>query len=163
MCLHNSQYIKGLQNRGGKVEIGENSKLGCTQRHYIAYNSPTRLRLWEKDAIIKIGERCHLNGVNISARKLIEIGDDAVFACVIQILDTDEHCVVSINRTKERDIPSPVIIGNNVWIGLNALILKGTIIGDNCVVGAGAVVKGKFPANCVIAGNPAKIVKRFEL
>lgn len=50
-----------------------------------------------------------------------------------------------------------------MWIGLNALILKGTIIGDNCVVGAGAVVKGKFPANCVIAGNPAKIVKRFEL
>ena len=45
---------------------------------------------------------------------------------------------------------SPVIIGNNVWIGANTVILRGTEIGDNCVIGAGCVIKGKYGANSVI-------------
>ncbi|MBA2585639.1 MAG: maltose acetyltransferase, partial [Chthoniobacterales bacterium] len=53
------------------------------------------------------------------------------------------------------------IIGDNVWIGMNAVILKGVAIGENSVVAAGAVVTKSVPENCVVAGNPAKIVKRF--
>ena len=56
----------------------------------------------------------------------------------------------------------PIYIGKNVWIGLNATILKGTIIGDNCIVSAGSIVKGEFPCNSIITGNPAKIVKQIE-
>ena len=52
-------------------------------------------------------------------------------------------------------------IGKNVFIGCNSLILKGTVIGDNCVVGAGSVVSGKFEENCIIAGNPAKVIKKL--
>ena len=58
-------------------------------------------------------------------------------------------------------IPSKEIhIGRNCFIGCNTIILKGTVLGDNCVVGAGAVVSGKFDDNCVIAGNPAKVIRR---
>lgn len=102
-----------------------------------------------------------LNGVFLSARGRIEIGSDCLFATGIQIMDSDTHEIRSRNRITDLDAPQPVKIGNNVWVGLNAIILKGTEIGDNSVVGAGSVVKGKFPANCVIAGNPARIVKTF--
>lgn len=57
---------------------------------------------------------------------------------------------------------SPVKIGNNCFIGINAIILMGSKIGDNCIIGAGSVVKGTFPANSVIAGNPAKIICNLE-
>ncbi len=59
-------------------------------------------------------------------------------------------------------IPSREIhIGKNCFLGCNSIILKGTVLGDGCVVGAGAVVAGKFEDNCVIAGNPAKVIKKM--
>lgn len=59
-------------------------------------------------------------------------------------------------------VPSREIkIGKNCFIGCNSIILKGTVLGDGCVVGAGAVVTGKFEDNCVIAGNPARVIKRL--
>lgn len=51
-------------------------------------------------------------------------------------------------------------IGNKVWIGTNSIILKDTIIGDNCIIAANSVVKGVFPENCLIGGNPAKILRK---
>ena len=60
-------------------------------------------------------------------------------------------------------IPSREIhIGKNCFIGCNTIILKGTVLGDGCVVGAGAVVSGKFEDNCVITGNPAKVIRRLR-
>lgn len=53
-------------------------------------------------------------------------------------------------------------IGDNVFIGMNAVILMGTVIGNNCIIGAGSVVKGKFPNNSVIAGNPAKVISTLD-
>ena len=57
---------------------------------------------------------------------------------------------------------APVIIGNNVWIGMNATILKGVTIGDNSVVAAGSVVTKSVPANVVVAGNPAVVIKKLD-
>ena len=67
------------------------------------------------------------------------------------------------NGGDSNQVPSREIkIGKNCFIGCNSIILKGTVLGDGCVVGAGAVVAGKFEDNCVIAGNPAKVIKRLE-
>lgn len=54
-----------------------------------------------------------------------------------------------------------MVIGDNVWIGWGSIILKGTVIGNNCVVGAGSLVAGKFPDNVVIASNPGKIIREI--
>jgi acetyltransferase-like isoleucine patch superfamily enzyme len=54
-------------------------------------------------------------------------------------------------------------IGNNVFVGTNCIILYGTTIGDNCIVGAGSVVRGHYPDNSVIVGNPAKVVTRTSI
>ena len=56
----------------------------------------------------------------------------------------------------------PIIVGDGSWIGINSTILDGTVIGKNCVVGAHSLVKGSFPDYCVIAGAPAKIIKRYN-
>lgn len=53
----------------------------------------------------------------------------------------------------------PVTIGNNVWLGSRVMILKGVSIGDNSVIGASSVVTKPIPANCIAAGNPAKIIR----
>ncbi len=55
-----------------------------------------------------------------------------------------------------------VVIGDNCWIGMNAVILPGVHLGDHITVGAGAVVTHSFEGNCVIAGNPARIIKKFD-
>ena len=63
---------------------------------------------------------------------------------------------------KEKIGTRPIEIGKNCFIGCNALILKGTRLGDNCVVGAGAVVCGEFEADSVIAGNPARVIRKLQ-
>lgn len=74
---------------------------------------------------------------------------------------TSNHTVGNLNM---HDEPKEVNIGEGCWIGMNCMILPGVSLGDNTVVGAGAVVTKSFlEGNCVVAGNPAKLIKRIEL
>ena len=82
----------------------------------------------------------------------------------MKIYDTDFHPIQSRFRVgKERDdsktVSKPVIIGDNVFIGAEAIILKGSSIGENAVIGAGSVLSGNVPSNEIWAGNPARFVK----
>ena len=115
------------------------------------------------EARIKIGNNVGISGTTIYARKGIEIGDNTLIGGNVKILDNDFHPIEVEARNadiKEKIGTKPIKIGKNCFIGCNSIILKGTELGDGCVVGAGAVVSGKFEDNCVIAGNPAKIVKK---
>ena len=143
----------------GGVQIGERSTIGRTSNGYHA-GMPffTTLLNDGENSHITIGNYCRINGAYIHAKDFIEIGDYCVMASGINIIDSNAHIVNSINRTIGQDVPKGIRIGNNVWIGLNAIILKGTVIGDNCVVAAGSIVKGEFPDNTIIQGNPAKCV-----
>ena len=60
------------------------------------------------------------------------------------------------------DEPKDVVIGENCWIGMNSVILPGVCLGNNVVVGAGAIVTKSFPSNVVIAGNPARVIRSLE-
>jgi acetyltransferase-like isoleucine patch superfamily enzyme len=90
----------------------------------------------------------------------------------VKILDNDFHPLEADQRNKLLNDPhggdsdlvpsKPISIGKNCFIGCNAIILKGTVLGDGCVVGAGAVVSGKFENNSVIAGNPARVIRKLE-
>lgn len=123
-----------------------------------------------------IGDFTLLNGALIMAEERIEIGSHCLVSWNVGIADSDFHPLEPAQRIIDahalapfyKDRPprpplrtAPVIIGDNVWIGMNAVILKGVVIGENSVVAAGAVVTKSVPENCVVAGNPAKIVKRF--
>lgn len=93
--------------------------------------------------------------------KGIYIGDDNQWSFGIQIRNSDAHAILDNETGKCLNHGNDVCIGNHVWIASNCVILKGTAISDNTVVGASSVVtKNIADENCVLAGNPARIVKR---
>lgn len=126
---------------------------------------------------ISIGHHCwiSLRGQIISNRS-VTIGNYCIIARDVYISDTNEHPLDPIVRRRqtiaylERDVPpdrleadaAPVTIGNDVWIGERAIILKGVEIGDGAIVAAGAVVSRPVEPGWVVAGNPARPVKKIQ-
>lgn len=98
---------------------------------------------------------CNSNLIIRCTKKII-IGEDVAISHNVTIMDSDAHEIVENKHEKTQ----PVIIGNHVWIGSGAKILKGVTIGDGAVIAAGAVVTEDVPANCMAAGVPAKVIKK---
>lgn len=147
-------------SKGANIKTGINVYLRSEPRGYhCGMPFGTVLLADKKGANIEIGSNSRINGTYIHAQTCVSIGKNCVIAAGTNIIDSNGHEIYSVNRTIGRDTPHPILIGNNVWIGINSVILKDTIIGDNCVVSAGSVVKGHFPPNSLIQGNPAKIKK----
>lgn len=161
--------LKGVpliyNKKGASVTIGDNCIIKSSfLSNLVGLYSRTIILTRIPGASIEIGDNVGISGATIYARSKISIGDYTNIGGNVKILDNDFHPVDAAARLaddKNRIGTAPVKIGKNCFIGCNVLILKGSEIGDNCVVGAGAVVSGKFEADCVIAGNPAKIIKRI--
>lgn len=142
----------------GRVIIGDNTMIGRPEiGNHVGMPFTTTLLSDGDESIIRIGDNCRINGAYIHAKQLVAIGNNCVIASGVNILDSNGHQVRSLNRTVGADNPLNIIIGNNVWIGLNAIILKGSVIGDNCIVAAGTVVKGNFPPNTIIRNQTAVV------
>lgn len=113
-------------------------------------------------AMIVIGERNFFNNnVSIGAVEKVVIGNDCLIGGSVSITDCDFHDINPETRHTSQGSKKPVQIGNNVWLGTGVAVLKGVTIGDNSVVGAMSVVTKSIPANCVVAGNPARIIRIF--
>lgn len=111
---------------------------------------------------ITIGDNFFANyNVQLLDPNTIEIGDNVLIAPNV-IVCTAGHPVDPRLRDQGLEFAKPIVIGNSVWIGAGAIILPGVTVGDNSVIGAGAIVNRDVPANCIVAGNPARIVKRVE-
>ena len=124
----------------------------------------------------KIGDFTLINGALIMSDERIEIGAHCLISWNVGIADSDFHPIDAAQRRIDtmalapfyKDRPArpplktaPVKILDNVWIGMNAVVLKGVTIGENSIVAAGAVVSRDVPANVVMAGNPAVVVKQL--
>ena len=105
-----------------------------------------------------IGSLSLSGGCYIQALNGIEIGKNFLFAPGIKILSTNH----GVNSEFKSIDSKPIIIGDNVWLGTNVTILPTVELGNNVVVGAGSVVTKSFPDNVIIAGNPARIIKKIE-
>ncbi|HOW26141.1 MAG TPA: acyltransferase [Bacteroidales bacterium] len=111
-----------------------------------------------KNAILEIGAGSFINnGATIDCYLHIRIGAKCLIADYVRIQDSDSHTIIESGENKVNT--RPIIIENNVWIGKNAMILKGVTIGTGAVVAAGAVVTRNVEPNCLVAGNPAKVIK----
>ncbi len=94
------------------------------------------------------------------AAESIVIGDACMIAHGVYISDADWHGIY--DRAEPVGNTKPVVLEDNVWIGDSAIICKGVTIGENSIIGAGAVVTKNVPPNSIFAGNPAKLVKTLE-
>jgi acetyltransferase-like isoleucine patch superfamily enzyme len=145
---------------GSRLEIGERFEaISWSRFQIIGVNHRVVIRTVGQNAQLRIGRDCGVSGATIVCRHSISIGDGCLLGSNVTVVDTDFHPVHDGNRRRK---PMPeglpkhsVVIGRNVFIGAGAMILKGSSIGDNCVVGAGAVVSGTVPAGTIYAGNPA--------
>lgn len=121
-------------------------------------NSASKIKYLRKEGA-RIGNNCHLETMSFSTEPyLIEIGDHVAIANGTVFITHDGGIRCFRDEFPEDDVFGEILIGNNVHIGINCTILLNTIISDNCIVGAGSVVRGRFPENSVIAGNPAKVI-----
>lgn len=116
---------------------------------------------------LSIGENCHIgDNVHIAAAQRVTIGDNCLLASHIFISDCshgDTAESAPAQHPEQRPLVSkPTEIGDNVWIGENVCVLMGARIGTGCIVGANSVVNREFPDYCVIAGSPARIIKRYD-
>ena len=123
-------YLSALRNKG--MKIGEGVKLFASPRD------------------------CVIDEQN---PYLVTIGDNVQLTRGVVILTHDySWSVVKGLYGEVLGHQAPVTIGNNVFVGMNAVILSGTTIGDNVIVGAGSIVSGVIPSNVVVAGNPARVI-----
>jgi acetyltransferase-like isoleucine patch superfamily enzyme len=111
-------------------------------------------------ATLTIGDRTYLNfNTTVIASERIEIGAECAIAWNVSIIDTDFH-FLSPDDEKPLAAKDPVKIGDRVWIGTGSTVLKGVRIGDGAVVAAHAVVSRDVPPKCLVAGSPARVIKR---
>jgi acetyltransferase-like isoleucine patch superfamily enzyme len=147
-----------------QVEVfGHPVELGDYATVIAAPDARVRLSIWPATAGrggIFIGRYCMIcPGVRIGSAERIDIGDNCMIASRVYITDCDWHGLY--NRLAAGK-SAPVCIESNVWIGDSAIVCKGVRVGENSIIGAGAVVVDDIPANSVAAGNPARVVKGLD-
>ncbi|MCZ6830541.1 MAG: acyltransferase [Gammaproteobacteria bacterium] len=125
---------------------------------------PVKLGVWGREpesGRIDVGDYVLISpGSRLSASDEIRIGNSVMIANSVYITDSDWHGIY--DRTERNARIMPVHIGDNVWLGDHAMVLKGVTIGENSVVAAKAVVTKDVPANVIVAGNPARVVKELD-
>ena len=147
VILGKSIKIFGLPNKshiGEKVRIYDNG---------IFEFGPDSIVFWGNNVLFSYG-------VVYCSRSKIQIGDDVQIGEYTSIRDTT-HTYKDTTKTIRQsvDVSTPILIGNNVWIGRGCLIMPGTVIEDGVVVGANSIVKGLLKKNGIYAGSPCKFIK----
>ena len=144
----------------GKVIASGSGRLQIRDRvHFVGTGVPIQLVVHE-GGVLEFGEGCFVNfGCWISAHEQITFGKYCRVGPYCTVLDNDYH---STEDFRFRPNSRPVVIGDYVWLATRVSILPGVRIGNNAVVGTGSVVTKDVPPNCVVAGNPARIIRTID-
>ncbi len=143
---------------GPNISIGKNVTIVAAEGFRTTLSTT---KMFGCEGSITIGDNVLvMNGVRISSANKIVIGDDCMLANFCYIMDADWHDVY--DRTSSPGSNAPVILEKGVWIGDSAIVCKGVRIGENSIIGAGSVVRNDVPANTIVIGNPARVVKKFD-
>lgn len=141
-----------VRGTGNKLIIGRNS----------IFSEGGRVKLEDENNTIEIGENADMVEVFFAVSDYgsrITVGKDCMFSAKVILRNSDVHSILDTSG-KRVNPARDTIIGNRVWIGYGANVMKGCNIGDDCIIGSQSVVAGlNAPAGNVIAGNPAKVVK----
>ncbi len=154
-----------LKHRHSQMSFGAGLQLRSSLRsNPLSPNHPVVLCTWQPGAVLEIGNNFGMTGGTLCAAGRIKVGDNVAVGANTTIMDTDFHLLDPVERrarpTEART--APVVIEDDVFIGMNCLVLKGVTIGRGSVVGAGSVVTRSVPPGVIVAGNPAQVVRSLE-
>jgi acetyltransferase-like isoleucine patch superfamily enzyme len=148
--------------RGSALELGDGLELrSWPSSNPLTPNHPAVFATWSADAVIRLGTDCKLTGATLVAASRIELGNRVLVGANAVIMDTDFHPLDLAGRRANlaAGATAPIHIEDDVFIGMNAIILKGVRLGTGCTVGAGSVVTGEVAPHTVVAGNPARTIR----
>lgn len=147
---YNINFREEEKDKSGRITIGNN--------FYIrkGNNYPNNITSTHGGEII-IGDNVFFNGIELLSYKKIIIENDVMIGWGTEILDSDCHPI----DLKHPLVSKKVVIKKKSWIASNCIILKGVTIGEGAVVAAGSVVHNDVPAHTIVAGNPAKVIKKI--
>jgi acetyltransferase-like isoleucine patch superfamily enzyme len=146
----------------GTLRVGDKTTFGFPQAYRVG-NGEIMLQARTPEAEIVIGQNSAFNNNTVlCAVKSIRVGNRCRIGDFVAIIDSDFHEIDPATRDNSVGLVKPVTIGDNVWIGSRAMILKGANIGNNSVIAAMSVVTSSIPANCVAAGVPARVIRKLE-
>jgi maltose O-acetyltransferase len=146
----------------GRVVLGEDVQFGWTASP-LFYTGYCHVEVSNDRALIEVGDRTEFNN-NLMIKSEgagIRIGRDGLFGAHVEIFDSDFHDLHPARRKTGKPQTAPVEIGDNVFVGMGARILKGVKIGSDAVIGAGSIVTGAIPPGVVAAGNPARVIREL--
>lgn len=151
-CNFNISWWNIEKVRGGELIVGKNAKFEV-KKNFNFYEGCSVIVT--DNAELEVGSGYINMDSKIRCRNKITIGNNVVISENVHIRDSDTHQILD----GKHDPTAPVVIGNHVWIGANATILKGVTIGEGAIVAAGAVVNKDVPPKALVGGVPAKIIK----
>ncbi|WP_308638129.1 acyltransferase [Paenibacillus silvisoli] len=140
---------------GGSMTVSKAKRAKLIIGDHVILHRYTGFYMDSSEAVIEIGDHTFMNRRSeIRCKKHVKIGSHCAISWDVTIMDTDYHCIEGTEATK------PTIIGDRVWIGNKAIILKGVTIGEGAVVAAGSVVSRDVAAHTLVAGVPARPIKQ---
>ena len=159
IVLNHHLALNVYKVKGSKAEMilrmGKNANIEVNGK--FAFNYGCDIIVFEDGNLMLDSGYCN-SGTQIRCSKSIKIGKNATIAHNVVIMDSDFHCVEYEDGSKSLKT-APIVIGDNVWIGRGAIILKGVTVGDGAIIAAHSVVTKDVPAKALAAGNPARIIK----
>jgi acetyltransferase-like isoleucine patch superfamily enzyme len=171
--LHNIKFGKNLIvsnhvyliiGKKAKIHIGDNFRYASGSGYNPLSRNIKGAIYAVKNASVIIGNNVRISSTSIMAKEEIRIDDNVRIGGDTIIMDTDAHNLdwrIRNNRKIDSSTAktAPIHIKESVFIGTRCIILKGVTIGEHSVIGSGSVVTKDVPANCIAAGNPAKVIK----
>jgi acetyltransferase-like isoleucine patch superfamily enzyme len=152
------------KHRQSQMEFGNGLHLrSIVGSNPLGANHPVILSTWRKGANLQIGDYFAMTGGTICCTESITIGNHVGLGANSTVIDTDFHPLTPEARRIDSSAgkTAPVIIEDEVFIGMNCLILKGVTIGKSSVIGAGSVVTSDVPPGVIAAGNPARVIRQL--
>lgn len=155
------------REKESRISLGNRVALCSDWRaNPVGVHHPVILRTLRGGAEIIIGDDTGISGGAICAAKAVHIGAHCLLGANVTITDTDFHALAAEGRRYNAQHDAigcaPVTIEDNVWLGMNVIVLKGVTIGTNTVVGAGSVVVKSLPPNVIACGAPARPVQSLS-
>lgn len=175
LLINNIRFKRNIRKSGGRILKGVNIRIhGSANVGNDVIIGARGIDLFERSQIVLtlnsrliIGNHVGMTSVTIFCKKSIEIGNYVNIGAGTMIFDTNFHSTDwKIRENRIEDIQTakdaPVKIGDNVFIGARCIIMKGVTIGPRTIISAGSVVSKDIPSDCIVAGNPCKVIKSLK-